>query len=109
MLYKILLFSVEPQHESAIGIHMSPPFCTSLPIPPLSVDSEPLFEFPELTADSHWLSILLEKEMATHSSILRESHGQKNLAGYSPKGCKDLDSTEHTCVFCLIPESFTRL
>ena len=51
----------------------------------------------------------LEEEMATHSSILRESHGQRNLAGYSPKGCKDLDSTEHTRVFCLIPESYTRL
>ena len=33
------------QHESAIGIHMSPPI--SLPIPPLQVDTEPLFEFSE--------------------------------------------------------------
>ena len=31
MLYRILLFSVKPQHESAIGIHISPPFWTSLP------------------------------------------------------------------------------
>ena len=33
----------------------------------------------------------LEKEMATHSSILArriQFHGQKILAGYSPKGCK---------------------
>ena len=31
----------------------------------------------------------LEKEMATHSSILAEkSHGQRNLAGYSPWGRK---------------------
>ena len=31
----------------------------------------------------------LEKEMATHSSILDwEIHGQRNLAGYSPWGCK---------------------
>ena len=29
----------------------------------------------------------LEKGMATHSSILAgESHGQRSLAGYSPKG-----------------------
>ena len=29
----------------------------------------------------------LEKEMATHSSILAgESHGQRSLAGYSPWG-----------------------
>jgi len=31
----------------------------------------------------------LEKEMATHSSILAwESPGQRNLVGYSPWGCK---------------------
>ena len=36
----------------------------------------------------------LEKEMATHSSILAwESHGQKNLAGYSPWGHNGLDTT----------------
>ena len=26
LLYRIWLFSVKPQHESAIGIHISPPF-----------------------------------------------------------------------------------
>ena len=31
MLYRVLLFSVKPQHESAIGIHISPPFWNSLP------------------------------------------------------------------------------
>ena len=33
----------------------------------------------------------LEKEMATHSSIL---HGRRSLVGYSPWGCKELDTTE---------------
>ena len=38
---------------------------------------------------------LLEKEMATHSSILPgKSHGQRSLIGYSPRGCKELDITE---------------
>ena len=38
---------------------------------------------------------LLEKGMATHSSILpREFHGQGSLVGYSPWGCKELDKTE---------------
>ena len=37
----------------------------------------------------------LEKEMATHSSILK-SHGQRSLAGYSPQGWKELDTTEMT-------------
>ena len=37
----------------------------------------------------------LEKEMATHSSILaRESHGQGSLVGYSPRGCKGSKMTE---------------
>ena len=39
MLYRILLFSVKPQHESAIGIHISPPFWNSLPIQFLSEKS----------------------------------------------------------------------
>ena len=37
----------------------------------------------------------LGKEMATRSSILGwEFHGQRSLAGYSPLGCKDSDTTE---------------
>ena len=38
----------------------------------------------------------LEKEMATHSSILawRESHGWRSLVGYSPRSCKESDTTE---------------
>ena len=39
----------------------------------------------------------LEKEMATHSSILPgESHGQKSLVGYSLWGLKESDTTEVT-------------
>ena len=35
----------------------------------------------------------LEKEMATHSSIVTgKSHGQRSLAGYSPWGPKGLDT-----------------
>ena len=39
----------------------------------------------------------LEEETATHSSIFlpEKSHGQRILAGYNPKGCKELDMTEH--------------
>ena len=33
--------------------------------------------------------------MTTHPSILAwESHGQRSLAGYSPRGCKEPDVTE---------------
>ena len=38
---------------------------------------------------------LLEKEMATHSSILPGAvHGQKSLVGYSPWGDKESDMIE---------------
>ena len=37
---------------------------------------------------------LLEKEMATHSSVLAEkSHGPRSLAGYSTWGRKESDTT----------------
>ena len=37
----------------------------------------------------------LEKEMATHSSMLPEKlHGQRSMAGYSPRGSKELDMNE---------------
>ena len=38
----------------------------------------------------------LEEGMATHLkfSWLENPHGQRNLAGYSPWGCKELDTTE---------------
>ena len=42
----------------------------------------------------------LKKEMVTHSSALAgKSHGQRSLAGCSPRGCKELDATMHgrTC------------
>ena len=37
----------------------------------------------------------LEKEMATTAVFLpREPHRQRSLAGYSPQGCRELDTTE---------------
>ena len=45
----------------------------------------------------------LEKEMATHSSGLENPHGQRSLAGYSPQGGKELDTTERlTLAYLLI-------
>ena len=37
----------------------------------------------------------LEKEMAIHVFLPGEFHGQGSLAGYSPLGRKELDTTEH--------------
>ena len=42
----------------------------------------------------------LEKGMATHSSTLaREFHGQRSLAGYSPLDCKESAMTERLTLF----------
>ena len=39
---------------------------------------------------------LLEKELATHSSIFAwKFHRERSLAGYGPWGCKESDMTEH--------------
>ena len=39
----------------------------------------------------------LEEDRATHTTILAwKIHGQKSLAGPSPCGCKELDTTEAT-------------
>ena len=44
----------------------------------------------------------LEKEMATHSSILaKKFHGQRSLVGYSPWGHKELNTTEQITYFNL--------
>ena len=59
---RILLFSVKPQHESAIGRHISPPFWTCLPSPspshPSRLIQSPCLSFLSHTANSRWLSIL---------------------------------------------------
>ena len=43
----------------------------------------------------------LELEMATHSSIFlpEKSHQQRSLAGYSPWGRKESDTTEHVHMY----------
>ena len=47
----------------------------------------------------------LEKEMATPPVfLLGESHGQRSLVGYSPRGCKESDTIErlHFHFQCII-------
>ena len=36
----------------------------------------------------------LKNDLTVHSSILGESHGQRSLAGYSPWGRKESETTE---------------
>ena len=48
----------------------------------------------------------LEEEIATHSGFAWKSHGQRSLAGYSPKSWKELDMTEqlNTNIYTIIFE-----
>ena len=49
------------------------------------------------TQESLGLEDLLEEGMATHSSTLAwRIHGQRSQVGYSPWGCQEWDTTEHT-------------
>ena len=50
----------------------------------------------------------LEKEMATHSSILAWRIPWRSLMGYSPRGRKELDTTERLHFTSLI-EDYIRL
>ena len=58
-------------------------------------------ETPEMWVGSLGREDPLEEDMATHSIFLPgKFHGQRNLAGYSPWGHKELDTTEKlTCTF----------
>ena len=54
----------------------------------------------------------LEKEMASHSSILAgESHGWRSLVGYSQRGRKESDTTEqpHSLTYFLSQLKLTQL
>ena len=52
-----------------------------------------------LILDSEFL-IFMEKEMATHSSILSgKSHGWRSLVDYSPWSRKESDTTENYFVY----------
>ena len=57
-----MLVSARHDHESAVGIHVSPPWLTSLP-PPTPLQPSRMLQSPGLsslshTANSHWFSVL---------------------------------------------------
>ena len=54
-------------------------------------------ETQEIRVQSLGQEYSLEEKIAIHSSVLaQETHGQKRLIGYSPWGCKEQDTNEHT-------------
>ena len=81
LLDRILLFSIKPQHESAIGMHISRPFWTSLP----------------LSRRRRW--------HPTPVLLPGKSHGRRSLVGCSPWGREESDTTErlpsHLSLSCI--------
>ena len=71
---------------------------TRIPIYPASLVAQMLKNLPavqETWVQSPGWEDTLEKDMATHSSILPgEFYGQRSLVGYSPWSPKELDTTE---------------
>ena len=74
LLYRILLFSVKLQHESATGIHVCPRSWTSLPLPSPSHPSRLIhsscLSFLKHTENSPWLSNLHPRLLSSMSISL---------------------------------------
>ena len=99
MLYNIVLVSAIQQHESATGIHMSPPSGTSLPPPtpstPPGCHRAPGLSSLHRTADSHLPSILhtvvckantteIQKIMRLLQTLVCQQIGQSTRNGQIP-------------------------
>ena len=70
-------------------------YVTSWSFPGSSDNKENLYVNQESPVQSLGQEDLLEKGMAPTSVFLPgKSHGQRSLADYSPRGCKELDMTE---------------
>ena len=54
----------------------------------------PLMHINEVSFMYSWEGPLEEKWQPTPVFLPRESHGERSLVGYSPWGCKKLDTTE---------------
>ena len=126
MLYRLLLFSVKHQNESAIGIHMSPPSWTSF-LPPSPSHSSRLIRSPCLsslrhTANSHWLPLVSCMERVVNNFLKKyclnyvweESHGiakiNKTLNSFSlnlkitVNTYRDLATYQHWTHFLFNPQ-----
>ena len=74
MLYRSVLFSDKPQHESAIGIHVSYPLPLkllpiSLSFLPLYIDTEALFEFAEPYSKFPWAIYFIYCNVSFHVTL----------------------------------------
>ena len=86
--YNIVLVCAIHQHESAIGIHTSPPSGTSLPPPipyhPSRLSQRIGFNSLHHTANSHWLCIL---QMVDCKPLADRKHPKTSASPLQPERC----------------------
>ena len=122
LLYNVVLFSATHQHESAIGLHMSPPSWASLPPPspshPSRLSQSPGLSSLHHTANSPWLCIF-----TSVSSVVSDSlwpHGLKHarlpysnvyisMLWYSPFVPPSPSSAESISLFSMSASPFLSL
>ena len=99
VFFGIPVFSLRPSSVSCSSPTVCPPLAAT-PILCGAVGKNPPSNAGE--AEGIWVQTLgqedpLEEELATHSSILawKITYGQRSLAGYSPRDCKELGITDH--------------
>ena len=80
-----MLASAIHQHESALEMHMPPPFLTSFPPPtpshPSRLSQRPRLSFLSHTANSYWLSIL---HMIVYMFLCHPLHSSHRLLSLLP-------------------------
>ena len=86
LFYRILLFSAKYQHESATGIHMSPPSWTSLPSPSPSHPSR-LLQSPCLSSLSHTANPRWHPVVYTYGDVSLHGTLSTHLTLASPPRC----------------------
>ena len=90
----VLPFGLRLHSFEALNFHRYPLFWSSLMAQQVK-NLPALQETQQTLVQSLGWEDPLEKEMATHSSILAwKFHGRRSLVGCSPKGYKELDTTE---------------
>ena len=115
MRYSIALVSAKRQHESSIGLHVSPPTWTSLPLPSPSHPSGllPSSHLSSLshTANSYWLSVLhlvMYVFMLPSYEVLREIDAQEKIENKKSRATLFIYIL-YNCIFIIITWAFSWL